>query len=202
MANILLIAGAILIVAGLIIKYGKKNEVQNKREPSIQPKNTSSTKDNSDENKAKGDAFEKYVVLKFDTGYFTIKEWRSDKIVNGIYPVSNHFPDLEIEFNYRKKQIRDTFAVECKYRNGFYKNIIEWAQGYQLDNYKKYAAEIKIPVFIVIGVGGQPEYPSEVYIVPLEKIKNTVFTRDFLSSYKMENKNQHFYWDIGEKVLR
>lgn len=196
MENILIVVGIILVLAGLVMKFGNKKEVSPPR--AIEEKRTSSSNDNYDENKAKGDAFEKYVVLKFDTGYFTIKEWRSDKMVNGIYAVSNHFPDLEVETKFNK----ETFAVECKYRSGYYQNSIEWAQGYQLDNYQKYAAAIKIPVFIVIGVGGQPGHPAEIYIVPLEDAKSTVLTKDFLSPYKMEFAKKQFYWDTERKVLR
>lgn len=202
MANILIVVGILVALTGLIMKFGKKNEGSNGKASLVEEKSTSSAKDNFDENKEKGDAFEKYVVLKFDTGYFIIKEWRSDKIVNGMYAVSNHFPDLEVEFNFRKKNIKETFAVECKYRSDYYKDGVEWAHDYQLDNYKKYAAAIKVPVFIVIGVGGQPENPAELYIIPLEKVKNTVLTKDFLSSYKMEDTRKHLYWDIDRKVLR
>ena len=201
MENILIVIGAIVMLAGLGMKFSKKNELYVKREPAIKNKNTSSAKYNFDENKAKGDAFDKFVVLKFDTGYFKIKEWRSDKRVNRMYAVSNLFPDLEIEFNFRKKNIQETFAVECKYRSGFYQNSINWAQGYQFDNYKKYAASIKVPVFIVIGVGGQPEDPAELFIVPLQEMKNTTVTKDVLSSYKMEDKKKHFYWDTDRKMI-
>jgi hypothetical protein len=149
MENILIVVGIIIVVAGLAMKFSKKKE----EKPFVQTEKRES-KDNFDENKAKGDAFEKYVVLKFDTGYFIIKEWRSDKMVNGMYAVSNHFPDLEVEFNFHKKNIKETFAVECKYRSDYYKNGVEWAHDYQLDNYKKYAATIKVPVFIVMELAG------------------------------------------------
>ena len=202
MEDIIIVVGITLVLVGFAMKFGKKDEGSYSKAKVVEEKSTSSAKDNFDENKVKGDAFEKYVVLKFDTGYFIIKEWRSDKMVNGMYAVSNHFPDLEIEFNFRKKNIQDTFAVECKYRSDYYKNSVEWAQDYQLGNYKKYAAAIKVPVFIVIGVGGKPEDPAELFIVPLQEVKKTILTKDFLSSFKIEDKNNHFYWDVERKILR
>src|SRR5476651_2527300 len=48
--------------------------------------------------KEKGDKFQKYVVTKFDPAYFRMKEWRSDKYIDGLYPKSNLDPDLVYEF--------------------------------------------------------------------------------------------------------
>jgi len=97
-----------------------------------------------EENRKKGNDFEKFVVQKFDRKYFALQEWRSDKYVNGIYAASNQLPDLEI--NFRKGNINDSFAVECKWRKGYYDNSIKWAEYYQLSNYKNYAKRLQIQV--------------------------------------------------------
>ena len=105
--------GAAIVVWGIIIvrKPQKKTEtieinneqtVKNEAKPTV---NEKIQQDDFDENKAKGDAFEKFVVKNFDRKYFTLQEWRSDKYVDGIYAVSNHFPDLEVTFTFRKKNI-------------------------------------------------------------------------------------------------
>lgn len=196
MENILIVVGILILIAGLAMKFTKRTQQQpamqtEKREPS----------DNFDENKAKGDAFEKFVVLHFDTGYFTLKEWRSDKQVKGIYAVSNHFPDLEVEFMMRRKNITDRFAIECKYRSNYYKDGIILAKDFQLSNYKKYAAEIQIPVFIVLGLGGTADAPAEIFIVPLAEVKSTMLSKDFLVKYKRD-KDRMFYWDTDNKLLK
>lgn len=76
MENILIVFW-VTIVAGLAMKFTKREE--QKRLVQTEKRKSS---DDFDENKAKGDAFEKFVVLHFDTAYFTYftsKEWRSDK---------------------------------------------------------------------------------------------------------------------------
>ncbi len=155
-----------------------------------------------DENKAKGDAFEKFVVKNFDPKYFILQEWRSDKYVDGIYAISNHFPDLEVIFNFKSKNIHEAFAIECKWRKSYYKNGIEWAENYQIVNYKEYSEKLEIPVFVVIGVGGEPGKPQELFIVPLQKMNSKVISKSELEKYSKDISKPQFYWDSEKTVLR
>lgn len=155
-----------------------------------------------DENKAKGDAFEKYVVKNFNQKYFTLQEWRSDKYVDGIYAVSNHFPDLEVIFDFKEKGVKEAFAIECKWRKSYFKNEIEWAKNYQIKNYKEYAEKLNIPVFVVIGVGGEPEKPKELFVVPLQKMKGNIITKSELANYKKDLSDERFFWDYDKNNLR
>ena len=150
-------------------------------------------------NKAKGDAFEAFVVKNFNPKYFTLMEWRGDKYVDGVYAVSNHFPDLEVKF--AMKSITDSFEVECKYRSNYFQNKVEWAKDFQLDNYKDYAHRLKIPVFIIIAIGGSPSKPEELYIIPLDELTTPEVTRSFLKPYKKDI-SKNFYWDEEKKELR
>lgn len=159
-------------------------------------------KNETDENKAKGDAFEKFVVKKFNPQYFTLQEWRSDKYVDGTYAVSNHYPDLEVHFELKSKGIKDVFAVECKWRRNYFKDGIEWANDYQIANYKKYAAKLNIPVFVVIGVGGEPEQPEDLYIVPLNKLQSNTVSRAHLLAYKKDEAHSGLFWDSEDKMLK
>ncbi|MCK9611631.1 MAG: hypothetical protein PHR81_04500 [Bacteroidales bacterium] len=157
--------------------------------------------DNLDENKQKGDAFEKWVVKKFDRDYFQVEEWRSDKYVDGIYPVSNHFPDLEISFSLPGKDINKTFAVECKWRKNLYKGGINWAEEYQVKNYAEYAAMLKIPVFVILGVGGEPDKPESVYIIPLQKLQYKFCTGTYLNKFRHINIDKNFFYDFEKSKL-
>ncbi len=62
--------------------------------------------------KEKGDAFENYIIGKFDRRFFSLKDMRSDKGSNGFYPESNKYPDLVLEYKPDSKR----FAIECKWR--------------------------------------------------------------------------------------
>ena len=151
-----------------------------------------------EENRKKGNDFEKFVVQKFDRKYFALQEWRSDKYVNGIYAASNQLPDLEI--NFRKGNINDSFAVECKWRKGYYDNSIKWAEYYQLSNYKNYAKRLQIQVFVIIGIGGSPDSPEEIFIIPLSQLKSATISQEELRIYEKKDKGP-FYWDGNRKQL-
>ena len=210
MGYILIVLGLAIVVWGIIIvrKPQKKTEtieinneqtVKNEAKPTV---NEKIQQDDFDENKAKGDAFEKFVVKNFDRKYFTLQEWRSDKYVDGIYAVSNHFPDLELTFTFRKKNISETFAIECKWRKSYYRNGIEWAQDYQIKNYKKYADKLSIPVYVVIGVGGEPEKPNELFIVPLAEMNSNTISKSELRNYKKDLSDKKFFWDYENNKLK
>jgi len=224
MGYIIIVIGLVLVVWGIaivskpqktetivtkyvqIVKAETKPILEEKREPikvAAKPTATDKTQqDDFDENKAKGDAFETFVVKNFSRKYFTLQEWRSDKYVDGIYAVSNHFPDLEVIFNFKKKGINEAFAIECKWRGYYYKNEIKWAENYQINNYKEYAEKLNIPVFVVIGVGGEPKMPEELFIVPLQEMKSNTITKSELANYKKDISDTRFFWDYEKNKLR
>lgn len=209
MGYLLIGIGLAIVLWGLLLVIKPKEEVKT-RKVIVQPEkvlenqaeNDTIKQDSFDENKAKGDAFERFVVKNFDPKYFTLQEWRSDKYVDGIYPVSNHFPDLEVSFDFKSKGIRQLFAIECKWRKGYFKNGIEWARDYQIRNYKEYADTIKIPVFVVIGVAGEPDNPQELFIVPLQKMASGTISKNELMSYKKNPEDNRFFWDYSKTELR
>jgi len=150
--------------------------------------------------KKEADQFEQFVVNKFDKRYFTLKEWRSDKGINGRYAESNKNPDLEFEFHL--KGVKKTFAVECKWRQNYYKGGIEWSKKRQVERYNAFAADRKIPVFIVIGVGGTPDNPNEIFVVPLKAMKFAFATADYLKKFKKQDKDKNFFFHAEKGLLK
>ncbi len=194
---ILIIVGLISVICGVLLILTGKNV------------STASHLDHSnvlvaneiskDANKEKGICFEQYVVQKFDRRYFNTKEWRGDKFTNGIYAESTLFPDLQMEFS--NKGVTEEFAVECKYRTDYFQNAIELRQD-QLDNYRRFMEQRKMPVFIVIGIGGQADNPAEFFIVPLKDATSGLFTRDKLQSFQKRDISNNFYYDTHRKSLK
>ncbi len=202
-----LILGILLLAKQTKTPIKKKIELTNANRVVEKVKyNTQTTeKDNKttkqfDENKEKGDAFEKYIVHKFDKKLFKLKEWRSDKYTDGIYPESSHFPDLEVEFSIMGKS--EIFAIECKWRADYYKGGIEWAKDYQFKNYKSFLEKRNIPVFLVLGVGGTPNNPEELFTVPVHSIDNHFVSKSFLELHKKKHIESNFFYDANEDKLR
>ncbi len=148
----------------------------------------------------KGTKFEKYILHKFNLKYCRVKEWRGDKFANGIYAESTKYPDIEIEFSL--KDTKKLFAVECKWRKGYFQDGIQWARKEQIFIYKRYSEENNIPVFVVIGVGRYPDNPKDVFVIPLDDLIEPFLTLDFLAQYKRLDKDKYFFFDLGKCVLR
>lgn len=149
---------------------------------------------------AKGFEFEKFVVHKFNRKYFTVINWRGDKGSNGIYAQSNAYPDLEMQFKH--KDHCDCFAIECKFRQSLTnKNTITIAQDYQLENYRHFEREKKMIVFVVIGLGGTPSSPEEIFLIPLSKIKQSEINYVDLIPFK-RIAGSNFFWNVDEGKLK
>lgn len=180
----------------------KKTLTDNEEEtPTVSQEKTLT--DNSEktqiDNKQKGLDFEKYVVSKFPKDYYAIKEWRGDKYDNGRYAESNQYPDLELALKYHDEEY--TFAVECKWRSHFSKEEeISWCDDAQLTRYKIFAEQKAMPVFIVIGVGGEPSDPGQVYCVPLQQMTSSTVSQDFLKSF-YHNPAKSFYYSFKKNSL-
>jgi hypothetical protein len=148
--------------------------------------------------KVKGSQFEEFIAKKIKQNkYFKILDWRSDKYVEGIYAESNKNPDLEIQFSLNN--IVSKFAIECKYHSKIHNDIIIAPQ-YKIDNYKKYAIDKKINVFIALGLAGDACQPSELYIIPLKNINSERISYSNLQKFRKYKTDSSFFFD--EKSLQ
>jgi len=162
---------------------------QNKRETKI-----------LDQDKEKGDDFEKYIVQKVSEKYFMVLEWAGDKYVNGIYAKTTTQPDLKMRF--KLKDIEVDFAVECKYRSNFPENGVVWCSENQFKNYRDFANEMKMPVFLALGIAGSASQPEELFLVPLDEVETVLLSRSFLKNYKKWNfKDNDLFFNPQENRL-
>ncbi len=141
--------------------------------------------------KKKGDDFEKFIVQKFSKKYYTIKEWAGDKYIKGVYAETTTHPDLTIELELGKSH--QQFSVECKWRSIFDKGGLEFASEKQLENYRKFQKKKEIPVFIAIGVHGEPSNPEQLYVVPLDEIESNFIAMDQLKKHWKSPKSSFFF---------
>lgn len=144
----------------------------------------------------KGIEFEKFIVSKFSKQHFKLLRWRSDKYINGIYASENRDPDLV--FEYRSQTALFRFAVECKWRSGFFEGNIQLAKPYQILNYHEFIFREKIPVFIALGIGGYSWKPADVYLFQLKSLPAGQIHLDqqFLEHFKRARPNSNIYFDI------
>jgi hypothetical protein len=139
----------------------------------------------------KGDNFEKYVAERFDDKLFSIVEWTTDMSrKHNRFVEADCNPDLVI----RDRKTNNIFCIECKYRSRLVNEYFEWSYPDQMDRYFSYAHERKIPFYAVLGLGGSPDFPSEVFCIPLEGAKNPQIHINTLQKYR-HNPGENFIWD-------
>ena len=149
----------------------------------------------------KGREFEDFVLELFDLGdsrAYSLIEWRSDKSNGEISPVSNTYPDFVIE--YKKGNIKKRFAVECKWRASIPRYISKpLLATEQIERYQEYAKETNMNVNIVLGIGGEPSMPEELYIVPIDTFKQVASKPSMLINYRREVISKWFSIEEFEK---
>ena len=163
-------------------------------------KGSDSLNNEDNDSYAKGLEFEQYVIGKFNKKYWTIKDWRGDKKVEDRYVESSTYPDLEMTLKLHDKEY--VIAVECKWRKGSDKDgSIKWSYPDQLQRYRDYAKNKDIPVFVAIGIGGNPSTPKNVYIIPFDMLGSHTVTESFLKSYEHDS-GKYFFYDIDGNILK
>jgi hypothetical protein len=140
----------------------------------------------------KGDAFENYVVDHFDKQYFSIVFWSGDHCrKRNIRVESDTYPDLVIRYNRSNKN--ETFAVECKYRKNHYKGKLNWSKYGQIERYTDFQELTQIPVFVVIGLGGEPDKPDRMFCIPLNDIDYVGLYPSVYEKYERKP-DEMFFW--------
>lgn len=113
----------------------------------------------------KGREFEDYVLETLEVqnnSKLTLKEWRGDKSMPGVYPESNSAPDFVFEYD------GSPFAVECKWRSRMPKDMEkELLAPERQAFFQQYAKEHRMPVCLLLGVGGLPSDPDRIHYANL-----------------------------------
>jgi len=144
--------------------------------------------------KVTGDAFEGFIVDNIcNENKVKAYRWTGDKISpEGNFSSENYDPDMVFTLNDGTR-----FAVECKYRSNWYNHPrygeqILWSKTYsnggtQRQRYTSFAKREGIPVLVVIGVGGTPDNPAEVYCFPLDDLKINYIQKKWAQSHLIKS---------------
>jgi hypothetical protein len=128
-----------------------------------------------------GEEFQDYVRNKlFPKDKYTILHRTHDFVTN-----KDDFVESTSEPDFKFKSISSgrMFFVEAKYRSDYYHGVIEWRKQYQLNRYQE--INQRTPVFVVLGVGGKPDAPNQVFLMPVRDIKYSKLFRSFLKSFEI-----------------
>jgi hypothetical protein len=89
----------------------------------------------------------------------------------------------EPNFKFRTRRNGNEFYVEVKYCSIFHNGVIDWCQPFQLKRYQ--TLDARIPVYIVIGIGGQPTAPYQISLIPVEHLRLPRLYPSFLKEFRV-----------------
>lgn len=128
-----------------------------------------------------GEKFENYVREHlFIKSYYDILERTHDYKTNKDYVQSSLKPD----FTFRDRWTKKEFYVEAKFRTGTYNNKIVWCNDNQLKRYLEYNKEK--PVFLILGMGENPNFPEFLSLIPLAQAKYTGLFPSHTEKFEIE----------------
>jgi hypothetical protein len=139
--------------------------------------------------------FEDYVSDLFSDKYFSIVEKTHSAETNQErYVESSMNPDFVFRYN----PTGELFAVECKYRSNLNnEGLLKWSYPEQMKRYKDFSYKRRIPVFIVIGLGGYDNEPKEMFNIPLEEAKYPDLYPSVFNRFSRPP-DKPFFWKNGE----
>lgn len=124
----------------------------------------------------KGLQFERFIQNRFPK-----EEWNMKTHSKDLHKKFNRFieSDSDPDLVFRKKSDNKIIAIECKYRSEYWKHN-QWGEGIswdkeQGDRYTNYSSKNNTPVYVAVGVGGNPKSPKIVSYIPLELIQKQYF---------------------------
>lgn len=154
-----------------------------------------------EDNFEKGRLFEEYIINLFNKKYFYLKQWRKSQKFDDSYSIIDSvYPDIEMELVFTGRR-NFRFAVECKWKQNFINGKIEWASDDKICSYRIFQDRVRIPVFIAIGIGGEPDNPEKLFLTPLNSIymKNELFESDLIPFER--SPRRRFYYDYMQLSL-
>lgn len=152
-----------------------------------------SENENSDPEFNPGLAFEKYVFQLLNPRFFRLDHWAGDKFIAGRYASTDLDPDIQVTAN--TVEGRFPLAVECKWRTKQEGDYIWFAEDKQLKRYQEFSKETGKPTFIVLGLGGTPDSPEEIFLIPIHAFKRGTQHRASLAHYRKPNPEVGFFFD-------
>ena len=134
---------------------------------------------NTPESFKKGQKFEDFTrnVIFPSQRYKLLKKTHDFKQNSNDYVYESMEPDYKFECLETGRQ----FYVEAKYRSALYQGKIEFCKVGQFN--RLYEISKQEPVFILIGLGGDPSNPMYVCLIPMCDIETRILTERFFENY-------------------
>ena len=135
-------------------------------------------------------AFEAFVITLFDPLYFKCFRPKAEHVYAGDVVESEKGPDLILD--YHQKETSRRFAITCQYYKHPARNEVQLLSADRQQYIRQFEAEREMEVYYVLGFGGRPDDPRELFFVPASEVRSEYMTRAQLRRY---SKSGMFYYN-------
>jgi len=150
--------------------------------------------------KAKKLDFENFVNGLFKAESFKTKALKRE-ISHGTKNVSGYqsYPDLLVRFTENEKSIM--FAVKCKWSPKLLPSQ-SWKSPGKIQKLLLFEVETQMSMFVVLGFGGTPSNPEQIFLAPLKKLENCMVKISYLLNFKRLTPEKEFIFDPNRMTLK
>lgn len=131
--------------------------------------------------------FETFVITLFDPLHFQHKRPKQERVYAGKGGTAPATPDLIFEFRQNESELH--FGILCRYYRSVLKNEIQLSPREIHNDLKQLQQELDL--YYVLGFGGTPDDPKELYFVPASDVKGEYIRKSSLRPY---SKSGMFYY--------
>lgn len=130
--------------------------------------------------------FEEFVVSRFDRQHFQTLNWQTDRSYAGLHQSAYADPDLVFEFRAGTENV--PFGICCSWHQDFKVNNVPEIDARYLRRQAAFQDFQYMDVFLVVGIGGFPHEPENLYIVPLRCVPQGTASlqRDFIENFRKQ----------------
>ena len=125
--------------------------------------------------------FEAFVITLFDPLYFRHRRPKAERVLAGKRSEGETLPDLEFEFNYKETQAR--LAIKCLYYKNGGTNELQLFSSERQEAFRHFEEGSGMPLYYVVGIGGTPDDPKELYLIPARAVEKEFLTRAELKPF-------------------
>ncbi|MDA3865796.1 MAG: hypothetical protein PF489_03485 [Salinivirgaceae bacterium] len=174
----LIVLGIVLVISGVfveVVTFTEKNKKETYR--SLQ----------------KQMDFRQVVSDKFSDKYFTFEKVKIENA--SIYQL--------FKVNYNIKGKAGSFYIETFWQESEDDNLIKDADLLKLKKHTKLNFDRdQLVDFKIIGLGGFPSSPKQIFIIPAEKISSANISIDFIAQHCKDAVKENFFYDTENNVLK
>ncbi len=134
-------------------------------------------------------AFEAFVVTLFDPLYFRCFRAKAESVYAGRNVQGSATPDLIVDYNHKELHVR--FGITTQYYQHTTRNEVQLLSHERQAHLKQFEADRGMAVYYVLGFGGSPDDPRELFLVPAREVTSEYITRAELRRY---SKSGMFYY--------